>query len=174
MNRRGFRRSAGGRDDRGAVAVELGLVILPLTGLLLGIVTMGLGYNKTLGVADGVREGARFGATTVSSSAWSASVHQRTIASTGLNTGSTTVVWPDMVCTKLGRASGTAAPGPTVWKTCTPSLVAQEPADPVVPAGTCLVKVWAQIPVVLRVILVPDQTIQVRRQSVSLYERGAC
>ena len=144
-------------------------MILPLTGLLLGIVTVGLGYNKTLGVADGVREGARFGATTLSSSAWGASVQQRTIASTGLNTGSTAVVTADMVCTKLKRAAG-----PTVWQSSPCPLTAQEPADPVVPAGTCLVKVWAQIPVTLRVILVPDYTIQVRRQSVSLYERGAC
>ena len=158
-------------DQHGAVALEFVIVLPLLVALLMGIVTAGLGYNNVLGLADGVREGARFGATTPNTSAWGATVQQQTIDLTALNrTGHVAVVASSMVCAQLVKAPTTIVQGTTNCPGAGPA-----PANPAsVPAGTCLVKVWGKIPVTLTFILIPTQTIQVERHSVSLYERGPC
>jgi Flp pilus assembly protein TadG len=161
------------RAQRGAIAVEFALVLPLLAALLMVIITAGLGYNRSLGVGEGVREGARFGAT-LDSATWSgAVVQQHTIDATALNvSGQPVVVTSAMVCTQLVRAPATVVSS-AIGATCGPASNA--PANPAgVSAGTCLVKVWARITVSLTFILIPPQDIIVNRQSVSLYERGTC
>jgi Flp pilus assembly protein TadG len=162
------RRAARASRERGAVAVEFVLVLPLLMALLVGITSAGLGYNKVLGVADGVREGARFGAT---ASPWAAdTVRDQAIALTTLNIpGGPVVVTSNMVCADLVKAPATTG---TVSSGCT---LGGEPANPSgVVAGTCLVKVWAQIPIRFDMVLLGSYTPTVARQSVTLYERGAC
>ena len=48
-------------SERGASAVELGLVSLILFPLLIGVIEYGLWFNDSLNVRQGVREGARAG-----------------------------------------------------------------------------------------------------------------
>lgn len=158
------------KTDRGAVAVEFALVLPLLMALLVGTVTAGLGYNRILGVTDGVHEGARFGATTVSSGSWGSTVQQQTMALTYLNIpGKTPVVTQAMVCAQLVKAPSTTVQS----SSC--SLAAGAPATPAgVVAGTCLVKVWVEIPVTFNLVILGSYTKTVRRQSVALYERGSC
>jgi Flp pilus assembly protein TadG len=160
-----------GRTERGAVALEFALVLPLLLALLMGIITAGLGYNNVLGLADGVREGSRFGATTLNTSAWGSSVVQQTIDLTNLNqAGHNAVVTPQMVCAQLVRA-----PSTVVQASSNCGAIGSVPANPAgVVAGTCLVKVWAQIPVKITFVLIPTQTVYPVRQAVSIYERGAC
>ena len=66
--------------ERGAVAVEFALVLPLLAMLLLGTVTAGLAYSESIGLTNAVREGARFGATTVESGTWGTDVVARTRA----------------------------------------------------------------------------------------------
>jgi hypothetical protein len=47
--------------ERGASAVEFGLVSMLLFPLLFGIIEYGLWFNDSLNVREGVREGARYG-----------------------------------------------------------------------------------------------------------------
>jgi hypothetical protein len=152
------------------VAVEFALVLPLLMALLVGIVTAGLGYNNVLGVADGVREGARFGATTLSGASWGGAVKTQTIALTTLNRPDhPPVVKTGMVCAQLVRAPG------TVVSSSSCDLVTPAPATPAgVIDGTCLVKVWAEIPVEINFVLLGQATPIVKRQSVALYERGTC
>ena len=135
--------------------------------LLVGIVTAGLGYNRILGIADGVRGGARFGATTVSSGSWGSTVQTQTMALTALNVpGHAAVVTSAMVCAQLVKAGGAVVSA----SSCATGVAA--PADPAgVVAGTCLVKVWAKIPVTFDLALLGSYSATVKRQSVTLYER---
>jgi Flp pilus assembly protein TadG len=157
------------RPQNGSVAVEFAILMPILVALLSGIVTAGLGYNNVLGLADGVREGTRFGATAVIDSSWASSIQSKTVDLTNLNVNGKTVLSNSNVCVQLVRAPS------TVVQASSCSLTAPAPGTPSgVTAGTCLVKVWAQIPVTLKFILLPSTTINVVRQSVSLYERGTC
>jgi Flp pilus assembly protein TadG len=168
MARRGRRMSRSGQH--GVAAVEFALLVPILVALLSGIISAGLGYNNVLGVAEGVREGARFGATLPLP--WSGTtVQQHTIDATFLNvSGHPIVVTSAMVCTQLVSAPNTVVAS----SSCDASMPAA-PANPAgVVAGTCLVKVWAKIPVTFKFILIPAATVQVNRQSVSIYERGTC
>jgi Flp pilus assembly protein TadG len=166
---RRLRRTTDAREG-GAVAIEFALVLPILAALLMGIITVGLGYNNTLGLADGVREGSRFGATTQASGSWGSTVQQQTAQLTYLNvSGHSVVVTPAMICAQLVKTPSTVVSASTCALTDLP------PANPAgVATGTCLVKVWAQIPVHLTFVIIPATTLQVKRQSVSLYERGAC
>jgi hypothetical protein len=182
MARRGRRMSRSGQH--GVAAVEFALLVPILVALLSGIISAGLGYNNVLGVAEGVREGARFGAT-LPAAGWSgATVQQHTIDATFLNVPNHPIVIDStMVCVQLVRAPSTVvASYPSSCPLDSPRAKPQglapavpQPANPAgVIAGTCLVKVWAQIPVTFKFILIPVQTVWVVRQSVSIYERGVC
>ncbi len=170
MARQRCRRLFRPAEERGAVAVEFALVLPLLMALLVGIMTAGLGYNRILGVADGVHEGARFGATTVSTGSWGPKVQQQTIDLTALNLpGKPPVVTPSLVCTQLISAPS------TVVQSSSCNLTTAPPATPTgVVAGTCVVKVWAEIPVTFNLVLLGSYTKTVSRQSVALYERGIC
>lgn len=161
---RGQRRGSSGQ--RGSAAVEFAIIAPILFALLCGIVTAGLGYNNVLGLADGVREGARYGATLTADSSWGGAVQQKTVDLTSLNTGSTPVVTTSMVCTQLVKV------GTGTLQSSSCSLAASAPGTPSgLAAGTCIVKVWGTIPVRLTFILIPSVTVNVNRQSVTLYER---
>jgi Flp pilus assembly protein TadG len=154
------------RSEAGASAVEFALVVPLLVMLLLGVTTTGLGINHALGTTDAVREGARFGATTLTSpvptgyTSWSDAVQAKTVA---LSAGSLTNV--NQVCVKLQK--GTA----TVLQQSTCSFAGSEPANPTSITSTdCVVKVWARIPVTVN-IGVTSWDIYVVRSSVSRYER---
>jgi hypothetical protein len=153
------------------VAVEFAVLVPLLAGLLTGIVTIGLGYNNTLGLADGVRAGARFGATTAVSGTWGSTVQKQTADLTYLNDHSV-VVSSAMICTQLVKAPSQIVSASSCALSPTDFPVPANPAG--VAAGTCLVKVWAQIPVQLTFVMIPAKTLQVKRQSVSLYELGTC
>jgi Flp pilus assembly protein TadG len=169
------RHTAGRRGDRGVVSVEFAIVLPILAAILLATVTGGLAYNRVLGASDGVREGARFGATTVSNGSWGAAVKQQTIDLTYLNvSGSPDVVTPAMVCARL-----ITAPNTVRWSSsCDTSTTAGAGPEPPTPtgivAGTCIVKVWAEIPVTIDFVIAPSYNGQVQRQAVALYERGIC
>lgn len=51
------------RDESGASLVEFALVLPVFMMVVLGMLTGGLAYSRKLSIAQGVREGARFGAT---------------------------------------------------------------------------------------------------------------
>lgn len=55
--------SVGHRDESGASLVEFALVLPVFMMLLLGMLTGGLTYSRKLSIAQGTREGARYGAT---------------------------------------------------------------------------------------------------------------
>jgi Flp pilus assembly protein TadG len=166
-------------DERGVSAVEFALVLPLLLALMLGIITAGLGYNNVLGLSDGVREGARFGATTLNGAGWGAAVQQQTIDLTYLNRTGQNVVTASMVCAQLVKTTASTNTVLAYSSNCAQPVspptnqAGAVPANPSgVPVGTCLVKVWGTIPVKVEFILIPTQTIQVIRQSVSLYERS--
>src|SRR5215204_889408 len=54
-------RSARGRRDEGAAAVEFALVVLPLLLLVFGIISFGLYFAGSLGLSNATREAARYG-----------------------------------------------------------------------------------------------------------------
>jgi Flp pilus assembly protein TadG len=170
------RRRVGRTDERGVVSIEFALVLPILLAILLATVTGGLAYNRVLGATDGVREGARFGATTpLSNATWGETVKQQTIDLTYLNvSGGPVVVTSAMVCAQLIKA-GTGAVKTSSCNTSPTNGAGPAPPDPAgIPAGTCIVKVWAEIPVRIDFVLIPALNKRVQRQSVALYERGSC
>jgi Flp pilus assembly protein TadG len=155
------------------VSIEFAIVLPILLMFLLGILAVGIAYNNVMGIANGVREGSRFGATTLSSSTWGATVQAQTVELSHLNFSGNTVVTPSMVCAQLVSAGS-----PSTVKqasSCNTATAGPVPADPTgLVAGTCYVKVWARMPVEVDLKVVPTMTNQVDRQSIALYERGAC
>lgn len=157
------RKAANRATERGAIAVEFALVLPILLALLMGIITAGLSYNNLLGSADAVREGARFGATTLDSGTWADSVRDRTVEQ------SYNTLTSGQVCVELVKAP---APG-TVLRASTGCALpaAARPATPAAAlAGSCVVKVWMQSPFNINGV-VYSFTVDATRQSVALYER---
>lgn len=155
------------RSECGAVAVEFALVVPLMVMLLLGIVTAGASYNTALGTTDAVREGARFGATTLTSPApvgfgnWSAAVQQKTA---DLSAGA--IASASQVCVKLLKGTSTVVQ----QSACT--FASSEPPNPAGVAATdCVVKVWARVPVKIN-IGIKVWTIDVIRVAVARYERA--
>lgn len=142
-------------DDRGASTVELALVLPVIVMLLLGSVSGGLALNTMIAASDAVREGARFGATTLPSSSWAQDVVDRTIAlsATELSAGE--------VCARLEKGGVVILANSCGFSASAPSA----------PAGAgCVVKVWAQKPFTIDggVVSYPGT---INRGSVARYER---
>jgi Flp pilus assembly protein TadG len=162
-----MRRSHGPRrPETGASAVEFALVVPLLVMLLLGVTTAGLGMHNALGTTDAVREGARFGATTLTTpvpagyASWSAAVQAKTVV---LSAGSVTS--DTQVCVKLQKGTS------TVLQQSSCTFATSEPPNPTsITATDCIVKVWARIPVTVN-IGVASWDIFVVRSSVARYER---
>jgi Flp pilus assembly protein TadG len=77
------------RGERGAVFFEFALVLPLLLSLVLGIFTGGLAYTNKISVVEGVREGARYGASLPMGSGatavatWEAGVRDRVLNALG-------------------------------------------------------------------------------------------
>lgn len=121
------------RDDRGAVAVEFGLVAPLVVMLLLGTITVALAYSQHVALSNAVREGARMGASAPNNASWLSSVQQATsdayAEAGGLPTGS--------VCATLKKV-GSATP-----LIAAPAGCGSGPSDPTGITAGCFVKVWA-------------------------------
>lgn len=156
---RGQRRRSG---DRGAVAVEFALVLVPLVMLVFGIITSGLAFGQVIATTNAVREGARFGATLEYDSNWATKVQSRTAE---LSFGDLIV---SDVCVQLVEV-GVVAPVAAAPTAC--GLVTSAPATPAgQPNGTCVVKVWAERPTTINIVVV-TWDITTSRGAAALYER---
>lgn len=159
------------RNSRGAVAVEFALV-LPLLGMLVfGIVSFGLAFSDKVALANAIREGSRFGASTAASDPnWGTTVVDRTVQ---LYANADAPLTSDELCALLMNSSGVAVR----WSSddCEGGV---SPAGPLPtstpPVGTqpksCYVMVWAAKPADLNW-LVHTTTITLTAQSVSFYGR---
>lgn len=158
--------------ERGAVAVEFALVLIPLVVMLLGIITGGLAYARGIGLTNAVREGARFGATgDIGSATWAADVIAR-VRETQFDDGITAGTSSTSVCVEVIGATPVAA-------TCSDAGVPPLPPTPAFPAASlptlgadeCLVKVWASrhFEITLGVMDGPEGDMV--RYSVARYER---
>lgn len=156
MSRALIRRRGARRREQGAVAVEFGLIVIPLIMLLMGITTGGLAYFEKISIADAMREGARFGATTEATdpTVWSSAVRDRVInASTDvLDTTEPGVV----VCVDApGASTCPVAPGTT---------------PPVAASGGCYVHIYVEKPMWFS-IGVYDWNPVVKEDAYARYER---
>jgi Flp pilus assembly protein TadG len=151
--------------DRGAVAVEFALVLPLLAMLLMGVITGGVSFTNSIGLANAVREGARFGATAdLSSGTWAADVTRRT-RETQFDDDP-----DDPVTTVCVQVVGGGSIG---WQ-CdagTGSAPAQPTNLPAASAGTCMVVVVASRPYRLNFVFGRFDG-ELVRQSVARYERS--
>jgi Flp pilus assembly protein TadG len=153
--------------ERGAVAVEFALVLPLLAMLLMGVITGGVAFTNSIGLANAVREGARFGATAdVASGTWAADVVARTRETQfddDLTNPATTVCLKVVGGGSIGwQCDAGVAPAPP------------EPPNaslPTPPAGTCVVVVVASRPYRLNFIFGSFDS-ELVRQSVARYERS--
>jgi Flp pilus assembly protein TadG len=142
--------------DEGAAVVEFAMVLPLLMMLLLGTITGGLALNTAIAMADAVREGARFGATTASTGTWGADVVTRTTAL------SATVLTGAQVCSRLEKDGASVRA----------SACAFPAVAPATPAGFtgCVAKVWARKTVEINGVVF-NYSVVVDRGSVARYER---
>ncbi len=168
---------AGRRGDRGAVAVEAALVMPLLIMLMMGIVTTGVSYSQSIGLTNAVREGARFGATTVTttptvSTTWSNDVIAQ-VRGTQFDDGTA----QSGICVQLwkkgtGSLGGACSAG-MVSGLALPATEAASPAVPAsVPAGACVVRILAGRNFTIN-IGITSWTRVSGTTSVARYERGA-
>ena len=159
-------RKASRQRQGGGVAVEFALVLPLVITLLLGVVTAGVAYSRALAVTNAVREGARFGATTVNDGNWEANVVARTRATHFDSSTSTSI------CARLMKntSAGTAVPNSVVAATASCTAGAP-PTPPAVESGKCVAMVWAARGFEIDTGLLPPFTGTIERQSVSRYER---
>ena len=159
------------RTQRGAVAVEFALVVPLLVALLLGVVTGGLAYTHSIGLTNAVREGARFGGTTLNDTGtWSTAVIQRTRDTQfdDLNSPKATTI-----CARLLKNALTvpAVPTTNVAGSCDgPATLTGAPAAPIVEGGKCVAMVWAVRPFKINAFFVNGGG-DIQRGSVARYER---
>jgi Flp pilus assembly protein TadG len=160
------------RRDRGAVAVEFGLVFPILIVLLVGTVTAGLEYSRAMGLTNAVREGARFGATADKSSAtWAADVIART-RQTQFDDGPDAGSSNTSVCVEL-RGSSTIGPICETGALGTPAVPVFQGAAPTTAAGGCVVLVYAARSYTIITGMAPNLTGAIQRQAAARYE-GTC
>lgn len=158
------------RSERGAVAVEFALVLPLLVMLIFGIVTAGLSYTHSIGLANAVREGARFGATgDMASATWVGDVIDRTRETQFDDNGATKQT---TVCLKVIKDGG----GGIAW-TCDTGAgnAPPEPLDADLPTpdpGKCVVVVAGSRPFKISLLMVDALESDIVRQSVARYERS--
>lgn len=155
------------RQDRGAAAVEFALVLPILCMLLFGIISFGFGISDKVALVNAVREGARFGASTVNDANWGASVVARTEA-TYANAESPLL--DSQVCALLWKqVSGVQSIVASSAASCESEPSALPVTD--VPDKSCFLMVWAAKPKDLNW-LVTSTTVTLSAQSVAVYDRG--
>jgi Flp pilus assembly protein TadG len=159
------------RRERGAVAVEFGLVMLVLIPLLVGTVTAGIEYSRAMGLTNAVREGARFGATAdISSASWASDVIART-RQMQFDDGSDAASSTTSVCVEL-RGSTTLLECETGALGIPAAPVFEEPA-PTTAGGNCVVLVYAARSYAIVTGMAPSLTGAIQRQAAARYE-GTC
>jgi Flp pilus assembly pilin Flp len=153
------------RDEEGAVAVELALVMPLLLMILFGLITTGLAYSDHLSATNAVREGARYGAAAdISNPGWATSVRDR-VKQVYFNEGVT--VTDDQICVRLVQAGSTTPYAQVAGANC-----GTAPSVPTnMAAGSCAVLVWMQRPEKIRLIVVPDLNFNIGAESVAYYGR---
>jgi Flp pilus assembly protein TadG len=167
-------RAQGG--ERGAVAVEAALIMPLLIMLMLGIVTTGLSYSHSIGLTNAVREGARFGATTVTTdstvtSTWSADVVRQVRGTQFDDTTSESGVCVQLWKVGTGSLGGVCSAG-TVAGLALPTSATDAPRVPTsVPAGACVVRVVGARNFTLNIGLASWDRVT-ESTSVARYERG--
>lgn len=103
-----MRRDAKPDGDRGSAVIEFALVLPLLLGFLLGIVTIGISYNRYISMNNAVRESARYGAVSAVDgdlSAWLSTVADVSIAAATGDMDST--VAGQVVCVAYVYPDGT-------------------------------------------------------------------
>lgn len=164
------------RPETGAAAVEFALVLPVLVMVILGIVTGGLSFSNAIGVQNAVREGARFAATTDSTSVTWADDVVGQVRRTQFDDGTTAASSSTSVCVQLLKT-----PATVVKETCStggmsgPALsmppTTQHPAVPAgLAAGTCVVRVLAARHFEINVALA-GWTGTIQRGATARYER---
>lgn len=121
-------------EERGAALVEFAIIAPLIFALFMGMVTGGLSLGRKNSMINSVREGSRFGATLTESASWADDTHARVLAqSAGDLTGA-------QVCVRLVKAPSTVRRTSTG---CSSAMIAVEPSIAGIPAGDCVVLVWA-------------------------------
>ena len=159
--------------ERGAVAVELALVLPLFIILLFGVTTAGLAYSDHLAITNAVREASRLGASvdyTPSSTTWADSVQTR-VKQVYFNAGSQ--VETSQICVQLVDSGGAVLASPTAQG----SQCGTAPDSPSgLASGTCVVKVWVRKPAKITLVVAPELSFSIGAQSVAHYGRsvGSC
>ena len=152
------------QQEQGAALVEFALVLPLITALLLGLTTGGMAYNRKISLTNGLREGARFGATLdgPTASGWATDVQSRSVE---LTQGDITA---SQVCVKLvKKGTGDVYSSLPSGAECVSS---GEPAMPTTAAaGDCVVKVWASRPDKLQAMFFTS-ALTLRASAVARYE----
>jgi len=167
------------RDESGAVAVEFALILPILVMLLLGVTTTGLAYSDHLAITNAAREAGRFGSAVDYSSGaatWANNVQSR-VQQTYYNAGTTLSL--SQICVQLVNPAVAAPAGPVLASPTTQGAACSSnvPANPsVVPAGSCLVKVWVKKPATINLGIFTVPSFNISATSVSFYGRytGKC
>ena len=177
------RRTRDGRHgSRGSAAVEFALIVPILVLLLVGTVSIGITYARSIALTDGVRESARFGATADASAAtWAQDVISQ---ERGAQVDAASK--PTAVCVQLWKVTATT-PAPagtvqTVW--CdqgtfgSPSLTTSDASFPAVPSsvavGSCVVRVLAARKYTVSLPPLSSVSGVLKRGAVARYERSTC
>jgi Flp pilus assembly protein TadG len=161
------RQLATSRTQQGAVAVEFALVAPLLIALLLGTVTAGLSYSRSLGVTNAVREGARFGASSDTSASWPTDVIARVRQTQFDDPSSETSVCVEFFNSGVKDSTKSdcdAAGGPGV-------SASDLSAYPIPTGTTCVVRVVAARKFTINAVMVPLYSGTMVRGSVARYER---
>lgn len=149
--------------ERGASLVEFALLAPLIFALIFGMLTGGLALSRKNSMENAVREAARLGATLQEDAAWAGKVQARAVQ---LSSGDLAT---DQVCVELVQADGTAA-GVTKRSTACSLPASAEPSAAAVPAGTCVVKIWAERPARFNFIFA-SPAITLTTEAINRYER---
>ena len=115
--------------------VEFAIISPLIFALFLGMVTGGLALGHKNSMTNAVREGARFGATLTESATWADDTSARVLAQSAND------LTTAQVCVRLVEAPSTVrrtSPG------CSAAMLALAPSLTGIPAGDCVVLVWAR------------------------------
>ena len=151
--------------------MEFAFIAPLLFAILLGTITAGLALSAKNSVTNGVREGARLGATLPDGgdwdNVWAVDVRDRVVALAGGDLDNADV------CVQIidTTPATDATLGEWLGADCNPPAVPR-PATPTSATG-CLVKVWARTSAVLETIFF-TRTLTLDGSAVGLYERVEC
>jgi len=172
----------GRHGSRGSAAVEFALIVPILVLLLVGTVSIGITYARSIALTDGVRESARFGATADASVAsWAQDVISQ---ERGAQVDAATK--PTAVCVQLWRVTATTPTpaGTAVATSCdqgsfgSPALATSDASFPAVPSsvavGGCVVRVLAARKYTVSLPPLSSVSGVLKRGAVASYERSSC